>query len=102
MSLPDDLKRHLAAQRAEAATARDPRLREPKSAHVALGAIAIALCFVYAGHSDYAEAKRQEAERIPYFAHPLRGEQCDITISQRSYGPWSAEKCAKAVRRSNS
>lgn len=32
-------------------------------------------------------------------SHPLRGPDCDITITQRGAGKWEPERCAKGVRK---
>ncbi len=36
----------------------------------------------------------------PQLSHPLRGPDCDITITQRDdKGQWGPERCAKGVRK---
>jgi hypothetical protein len=32
-------------------------------------------------------------------SHPLRGPDCDVTITQRSAGAWGPERCARGVRK---
>ena len=39
-----------------------------------------------------------DAPLLP-LSHPLRGPDCDATITQRSAGKWSPERCAKGVRK---
>lgn len=64
--------------------------------------IALLLALSYAGQDGYITALMIDAETkelrpsMAYLQHPLRGVDCDATITQRSYSPWTPEKCVKA------
>ena len=60
--------------------------------------VALVLIVVHACTDSTAEAILQDAEQkviLPILGHPLRGEDCHVTITQRGAGQWSPEKCAK-------
>ena len=66
---------------------------------LALGGAFILVAYGIAGSMDYQDAVNARAEaqaQMPLLMHPLRGPDCQATITQRSYGKWSPEKCAKA------